>query len=161
MSYGEIYVVIFDGNLFQRHKDMTRFMVSMEDPRDLILERLKLGKTKYGHGVRVDDDTVTWGTKKDSWMHMAKEEFLDGIIYVIADYIRKGRESIKLMSYLEFRYMYTHDFVKSEDPKKWLEENRQEDDNGLILFILKRIHMIESSTHRQMLKSLINMLYFC
>lgn len=161
MSYGETYAVIFVGNLFQRHKDMMRFIVSMEDPRDLILERLKLGKTKYGHGVRVDDDTMTWGTKKDSWMHMAKEEFLDGIIYVIADYIRKGRESIKLMSYLEFRYMYTHDFVKSEDPRKWLEENRPKDDNGLILFILRRVHMIESPTHRHMVKSLINMLYFC
>jgi len=140
---------------------MSRFIINMEDPRDLILERLQLGKTKYGHGVRVDDDTVTWGTKKDSWMHMAKEEFLDGIIYVIADYIRKGRESTKLMSHLEFRYMYTHDFVNSEDPRKWVRENSLEDDNGLILFILKRIHMIESSTHKYMLKSLINMLYFC
>jgi len=161
MSYGKTYVAIFVGNLSQRHKDITRSMSSMEDPRNLILERLQLGKTKYGHGVRVDDDTMTWGTKKDSWMHMAKEEFLDGIIYVIADYIRKGRESIKLMSYLEFRYMYTHDFIKSEDPRKWLEENRPEDDNGLILFILRRVHMIESTTHRHMVKSLINMLYFC
>lgn len=161
MSYGETYAAIFIGNLFQRHKDITRSMSSMEDPHNLILERLQLGKTKYGHGVRADDDTMTWGTKKDSWMHMAKEEFLDAIIYVIADYIRKGRESLKLMSYLEFRYMYTYDFVNSEDPRKWLEENRTEDDNGLILFILRRIRMIESVRHRHMLKSLINMLYFC
>ena len=149
MSYGKTYVMIFVGNLFQRHKDSTLLMVSMEDPRDLILERLQLGKTKYGHGVRVNDDTVTWGTKKDSWMHMAKEEFLDGMIYVIADYIRKGRESPKLVSYLEFVYMYTHNFVRSED------------DNDLILFILKRIYMIESPMHKHVLKSLVNMLYFC
>jgi len=151
----------FIGSLYQRHKDVTRIMNSMEDPRDLILERLELGKTKYGHGVRVDDDTMTWGTRKDSWMHMAKEEFLDGIIYVIADYIRHGRESERLMSYLEFRYMYTHEFVHSEDPRKWLEEHRDVDDNGLILFILKRVHRIESIKHRYLLKSLLNMLSIC
>jgi len=161
MSYGKIYAVIFTGSIYQRHKDVTHYMTSMEDPRDLILERLQLGKTKYGHGVRVDDDTVTWGTPKDSWMHMAREEFLDGIIYVIADYIRNGRESEKLMSYLEFRYMYTDDFVDSEDPRKWLEEHRKPDDNELILFILKRIHRIESVKHRYLLKSLINMISIC
>tara|TARA_B100000405_G_scaffold8789_1_gene7680 strand:- start:13245 stop:13562 length:318 start_codon:yes stop_codon:yes gene_type:complete len=50
--------------------------------------RLDLGLTRYGHGVRVDDDTTTWGTPKNSWMEMAKEELLDAIIYVVADYIR-------------------------------------------------------------------------
>lgn len=133
----------------------------MEDPRDLILERLQLGKTKYGHGVRVDDDTMTWGTRKDSWMHMAREEFLDGIIYVIADYIRKGRESTKLMSKLEFRFMYTEDFVRSENPRKWIEDHRRPDDNELILYVLKRYHRIESPRHRYMLKTLLNMLLFC
>src|SRR6056300_138279 len=151
MSYGETYVAIFVGNLSQRHKDITRSMSSMEDPRNLILERLQLGKTKYGHGVRVDDDTITWGTKKDSWMHMAREEFLDGIIYVIADYIRNGRESVKEMSYLEFRYTYTNNAVKKEG----------DDDNELILFILRRVHMIESPLHKYLIRSLINTLQFC
>ena len=50
--------------------------------------RLDLGLVRYGHGVRVDDDTTTWGTPKNSWMEMAKEELLDAIIYVVADYIR-------------------------------------------------------------------------
>lgn len=133
----------------------------MEDPHDLILERLQLGKIKYGHGVRVDDDTMTWGTRKDSWMHMAREEFLDGIIYVIADYIRKGRESTELMSKLEFRFMYTEDFVRSKNPRKWIEDHRQPDDNELILYMLKRYHRIESPRHKYMIKTLLNMLLFC
>ena len=57
--------------------------------RDLILGRLNLGKSKYGHGVRVCMDTMSWGTPRDSWMHMAIEEFLDALIYTAADYIRK------------------------------------------------------------------------
>ena len=144
-------MAILNGSLSQRHKDVARSMSNMEDPRDLILERLQLGKTKYGHGVRVDDDTMTWGTKKDSWMHMAKEEFLDGIIYVIADYIRNGRESEKCISDLEFRYMYTNNFVNSVEP----------DDNDLILFVLQHIQSIESSRHKYLLRSLSNMLLFC
>ena len=53
-----------------------------------ILSRLELGLRKYNHGVRVNDDTRTWGTRMNSWMEMAKEEFLDAIIYVVADYIK-------------------------------------------------------------------------
>ena len=49
--------------------------------RGEILERLELGLKRYNHSVRVDDDTRTWGTPKDSWMEMAKEELLDAIIY--------------------------------------------------------------------------------
>jgi hypothetical protein len=55
----------------------------------LIRERLNLGRDKYGHGVRVNDDTTTWGVPKDSWLEMAIEEYLDAIIYTTADYIRK------------------------------------------------------------------------
>lgn len=55
---------------------------------DQLKYRLNLGRVKYGHGVRVSDDPRTWGTVKNSWFEMANEEFLDGIIYVVADYIR-------------------------------------------------------------------------
>lgn len=50
----------------------------------LIKERMELGKKRYGHGVRVDDDTREWGTKEDSWAEMALEEALDGMIYLAA-----------------------------------------------------------------------------
>ena len=56
--------------------------------REELTERLKLGLKRYNHGVRVDDDTRTWGTPTDSWLDMAKEELLDAIIYTVADYIR-------------------------------------------------------------------------
>jgi len=51
-------------------------------------DRLEMGRAKYGHGVRVDDDPRTWGCVKNSWFEMAREEFLDGIIYCVADYVR-------------------------------------------------------------------------
>ena len=43
------------------------------DLETLLLERLELGKKRYGHGVRVNDDTTQFGTPSDSWMHMALE----------------------------------------------------------------------------------------
>lgn len=56
---------------------------------ELVVERLELGKQRYGHGVRVDDDTRQFGTPADSWLHMAIEEHVDAIIYLLADYIKK------------------------------------------------------------------------
>ena len=58
-------------------------------------DRLDLGREKYGHGVRVDDDPRTWGCVKNSWFEMAREEFLDGIIYCVADYIRNHKQKRK------------------------------------------------------------------
>ena len=59
------------------------------DLENLVLERLELGRKRYGHGVRVDDDTRQFGTPADSWLHMALEEHIDAIIYLLADYIKK------------------------------------------------------------------------
>jgi|TARA_Y100000389_G_scaffold149510_1_gene148868 hypothetical protein len=59
---------------------------------ELVSERLDLGKSKYGHGVCTHMDTTTWGTPKDSWIEMAIEEYLDAIVYTVADYIRKFEE---------------------------------------------------------------------
>jgi len=50
--------------------------------------RLELGLSKYTHGLWVDDDTRDWGTPKNSWLYMARDEFLDAMIYIAADYIR-------------------------------------------------------------------------
>jgi hypothetical protein len=124
----------------------------MED----VKSRLQLGREKYGHGVRVDDDTVTWGTPKNSWMEMAREEFLDAIVYVTADYIRKGREDT--MSKMEIDYMYTPEFEECEDPRKYLEEHRKEDDNDLILYILEHKEKMEPCYHKTLLYTLFNIL---
>ena len=104
---------------------------------DLIVKRLELGKEKYGHGVRCDNDTMTWGTPKNSWMEMAKEEFLDGIIYLVADYIRTGRESGKVGPMIS------------------------EDDNTFILFIIRNIEMMEDCIHKKHIQCLINMIDSC
>ena len=53
-----------------------------EEILNLIKERMDLGLQRYGHGVRIDDNTTQWGTKKDNWTEMALEEVLDGMIYM-------------------------------------------------------------------------------
>lgn len=96
---------------------------------ELLTERLEIGKKKYGHGVRVRDNPQTWGVQKNSWMEMAQEEFLDGIVYVIADFIRE----IDLVT-------------------------TGEDDNHMILFYAKNTSLIDSYKHRYMVESLFRLL---
>jgi hypothetical protein len=55
---------------------------------ELVKERLRVGRERYGHGVCPLDDTRQWGTKVDSWLEMGQEEILDCLIYMCADYIR-------------------------------------------------------------------------
>ena len=66
------------------------------DDNDEILEMLKarltLGRERYGHGVRVEDDTTQWGTEKNDWELMAIEEVMDGLIYSAAAIIRLQRK---------------------------------------------------------------------
>ena len=102
--------------------------------REHVIKRLDLGRSKYGHGVRVMDDTVTWGTKKNSWLEMASEELLDAIVYVIADYLRTVEQ------------MY------DEDAK---------DDNDLIMHIFDNSKTVMSEKHRKLLEGLINMTQIC
>jgi len=96
---------------------------------DLIKERLAVGQQKYGHGVRVRDDTTTWGTPVNSWLYMALEEYLDGIIYVVADYIR------------------TREVVFS-----------QPDDNKRIVYLLENPELINSEKHREMVHALFRLI---
>jgi hypothetical protein len=109
----------------------------MESITEQIVGRLEIGKKRYGHGVIVDSDTREWGTPKNSWIDMAVEEFLDAIIYVIADYIRQERERQKV------------------DER----EHHEPDDNKLIMHILKNHEKIESPKHRMLVWNLINILF--
>ena len=77
-------------------------------------ERLKIGKERYGHGVRSWDDTTLWGTPTDSWLEMAREEFYDGIVYLITHYIRVNELSKK-----------------------------QDDDNNLIIYLHDNTYLIK------------------
>lgn len=99
--------------------------------REDLLGRLQLGLKKYNHGVRVDDDTRDWGTPVNSWLYMAKEEFLDAIIYVAADYIRKTG------------------LKRGEN---------EEDDNKLIMHVINTYSEIESAKHKMLIWQLLNML---
>lgn len=60
----------------------------------IINSRMALGRERYGHGVRVADDTRQWGTQADSWVEMALEEVLDGMIYMAAQLIRVMRTPV-------------------------------------------------------------------
>lgn len=116
-----------------------------------VIQRLELGRKKYNHGVRVDSDTMTWGTQKNSWLEMANEEFLDGIVYVISDYIRKHREndsSSMKMGNMEYNFL-----LKNKDADKFV------DDNDLILYILENWREMESCKHKMMVKGLLDMVY--
>lgn len=104
-----------------------------------LTERLKLGLKRYNHGVRVDDDTRTWGTPTDSWLDMAKEELLDAIIYVVADYIRNVRSEGERAP-LSFR--------KNDEP----------DDNKLIMSIIDYWDCVDSPQHKMLLWNLFKML---
>jgi len=116
----------------------------MQTVGEQLVERLEIGLKRYGHGVIVDSDTREWGTTENSWIDMAVEEFLDGVIYVAADYIRKGRESEKGVSDLEKMY-----------------GPREADDNGLIMYITKNYQDMESPRHKMLLWNLFNMLLSC
>lgn len=59
----------------------------------LVNERLELGLQRYKHGVQVDSDTRAWGTKNNSWLEMAQEEALDGLVYLSAHIFRTKKSS--------------------------------------------------------------------
>jgi hypothetical protein len=97
-------------------------------------DRLDMGREKYGHGVRVGDDPRTWGCVKNSWFEMAREEFLDGIIYCVADYIRNHEDTL---------------------------EKRNPDDNERILSFVKAPESMTSEKHRQIVLLLKRLIEDC
>ena len=71
-----------------------RLREQMDDNKeilDLLKGRLELGKKRYGHGVKIDDDIRQYGPENDDWELMALEEALDGMIYSAAAMIRLQR----------------------------------------------------------------------
>ena len=69
-----------------------------EEIMSLLRSRLALGKERYGHGVRINDDTRQWGTDTDSWETMMMEEALDGMIYAAAQLLRIKRRKNTISS---------------------------------------------------------------
>tara|TARA_B100001939_G_scaffold128063_1_gene110958 strand:- start:19306 stop:19539 length:234 start_codon:yes stop_codon:yes gene_type:complete len=62
---------------------------------DTIKERMIVGQERYGHGMRIQDDTTQYGTKTDSWTEMGLEEILDLVIYLSAQIIRRLDDEAK------------------------------------------------------------------
>lgn len=78
-----------------KNKETSNAQDDNKEIMKLLQARLELGRERYGHGVRVNDDTRTWGTKRDSWEEMMLEEALDGMIYSAAAMIRLLRQQDK------------------------------------------------------------------
>ena len=84
---------------------------------NLLQKRLTLGKKRYGHGVKVDDDTTKYGTDTNDWELMLLEEVLDGMIYSAAAMIRimrSKKNGINIYSTTElFNELYKKDYVEN------------------------------------------------
>ena len=83
----------------------------------MITDRLKLGRDRYGHGVRINEDTTKFGTAKNDWELMALEELLDGIVYITAATIRmrRKRDEINNGFYRPYNTKKHHDDIIIND----------------------------------------------
>ena len=69
----------------------------LKDIVEFIIQRQQLGRERYGHGIRREDDTRAYGTKLDSWWEMAQEEVGDAINYAVCGLLRlRGVRSAKV-----------------------------------------------------------------
>ena len=93
--------------------------------------RLELGLSKYTHGLWVDDDTRDWGTPKNSWLYMARDEFLDAMIFIAADYIRVSG-------------------MKRDE--------NETDDSKRIMYVIDHYSDLTSAKHKMLIWNLFNML---
>lgn len=107
-----------------------------DEIRELINERLELGRERYGHGIRPSDDTRQWGTKVDSWAEMALEEALDLSIYLSAELLRV--QDLRRSSQEQYIAMMSENtdemaffFVKTM--KEWHDEKARLEDEVLTL----------------------------
>jgi phage terminase large subunit GpA-like protein len=65
----------------------------------LVQERLALGRQRYGHGVRVDDDVSKFTSDgSNEWETMMLEEALDGMVYAAACMIRVKRQRMNSLA---------------------------------------------------------------
>lgn len=87
---------------------------------------------------------------------------LDSAFYIICSYIRKERCMDKEwgMGRQEREYLCSDDFVNAVDAQRWIDENRETDDIGLIVHILDNVYDMTPGKHRRSLLYILNMLYF-
>ena len=87
--------------LIDHFKDGDDTPLTKEEIIEIIKERMEVGIERYGHGLRVEDDTRQWGTKQDSWVEMGLEEVLDNLIYVAAAMLRIENEKKALQAKID------------------------------------------------------------
>lgn len=114
----------------------------MDDPRELFVRNVR---SKMGFNI------VT------SYTERIKENTLDTIFYVIADYIHHERETG--VGKLERLFSFPVAFVNADDPYEWLRVNRKSDCE-LIMYVYDNIYNMTPGKHRRALLYLINMLHF-
>ena len=107
-----------------------------DEIRELINERLELGRERYGHGIRPSDDTRQWGTKVDSWAEMALEEALDLSIYLSAELLRV--QDLRRSSQEQYIAMMSENtdemnFFFVRTMKEWHDEKARLEDEVLTL----------------------------
>lgn len=76
-------------HLFEIYKKIHGEKYCQDDILKRVRQRMAIGMERYGHGIRVEDDTRKWGTETNSWLEMCEEEMLDGIVYTAAHFIRE------------------------------------------------------------------------
>lgn len=72
-----------------------------EDLLEKLKARMCLGMERYGHGIRLEDDTRQWGTRENSWLEMCEEEVLDGIIYSSAHRLLNDRLIVSFENHIQ------------------------------------------------------------
>jgi hypothetical protein len=71
------------------------------------------------------------------------------LINIAIRYIIEGRKKREgSVSRLEKKYIFTPGFYLAEDPRKYLEEHRETNDNGLIMFCLENYEQMEYARYR-------------
>jgi len=122
----------------------------MENPRDLLLYRIRQNKNEC------DLDTF-----EKSYEKCILSSVIDSMFYTICDYITKTRSKSQYkMGNLEIEYHITEEFYDSEDPIKYIEDNRSLDDVYLIMYVYDNFGRMELSSHRRLMLYFMNMLYF-
>ena len=96
------------------------------------------------------------------WSRKIQYSILESIYHVICSYIRTERDNDETwgMGISERLYLCTDDFLTTDDEKKWIEEHRTNDDNGLIIHIFDNVYDMTPGKHRRTLLYLLNILYF-
>lgn len=87
---------------------------------------------------------------------------LDSAFHIICSYIREDRCIDKDwgLGRLERDYLFSDEFMKAEDAQRWIDENRETDDIGLIVYIFDNVYDMTPGKHRRSLLYILNILYF-